>query len=119
MSQINAGLPNKTPIKPSGIVSVSYCAETGLAAGSHCTAVESFWFTNDNKPSRVCSSTHASAEDESAAEESGEKGENVAAENTVSEPNGTAPTGTAAPGTDAAAGGSSGAGSTGSAAAAQ
>lgn len=119
MSQINAGLPNKTPTKPSGIVSASYCAETGLAAGSHCTAVESFWFTNDNKPSRVCSSKHASAEDETATEESGEKSENGTGENIGSEPSDSTPTGTAAPGTDAAAGGSSGAGSTGSAAAAQ
>ncbi len=64
MTKINAGLPNNVPTRPSGVVSVSYCAETGLAAGNNCTDVESFWFTNDNKPSKVCSAAHESETNE-------------------------------------------------------
>lgn len=64
MTKINAGLPNKLPTRPSGVIPVSYCSETGLAAGSSCTEVESFWFTNDNKPSKVCYSMHEGENDE-------------------------------------------------------
>ena len=59
MTQIHNGKPLKSPQAPSGVKYITYCSETGDLPGEFCEETETaFWFTSDNQPKKICTSSH-------------------------------------------------------------
>ncbi len=67
MAEIHSGLGGKQISAPKGIVSMSYCSESGKLKGENCPeeSIVSFWFSKNNKPTSVCTLTHVEEGEES------------------------------------------------------